>query len=191
MVTPADWVAGPKQGYWTYNHYAALPDDGQRYQIVEGVLFMTPAPGIFHQKVAQKLFRYLAVQIEDAGLGQVFMAPVDVELAANMVVQPDVIVILNASSDKITPSRIVGAPDLVIEVSSPSTVGFDRREKQDAYARAGIPEYWIADPIAHTIEVFFLESGAYHSQGFFTEQARLVSTVVPTMAEVPVEKFFA
>ena len=59
VVTSANWVLGPKQGNWTYHHYAALPDDGQRYEIIDGVLLITPAPGIAHQKTAQRIFRLL------------------------------------------------------------------------------------------------------------------------------------
>ncbi len=190
VVTPANRVPGPEQGHWTYDDYAALPDDGQRYEIVDGVLYMAPAPGIPHQRVAQRIFRRLAQHLEDTQQGEAFIAPVDVELAPRVVVQPDVLVILNASREKIKPSRIIGAPDLVVEVSSPGTVGYDRREKQDAYARSGVTEYWIADPIAQTIEVFFLADNAYQSQGVFSGQATLVSQVVPTISEIPVEKFF-
>jgi Uma2 family endonuclease len=191
VVTRADRVPGPEQGHWTYNHYAALPDDGRRYEIVDGVLFnMTPAPGIPHQKVVQRLLKALSFHIEDAELGSVLIAPVDVVLAPNVVVQPDVLVVLNENSDRITEARIVGAPDLVVEVSSPATAGYDRREKQDAYAHAGVPEYWIADPASRTIEVLILEGEAYQSAGVFSGQATLLSKVVPSIAEVRVEQFF-
>ncbi len=190
VVIPANWVPGPKQGEWTYHHYAALPDDGQRYEIIDGVLLMTPAPGIPHQKAAQHIFRYLATLVEDAGLGQVFIAPVDVELSPTFLVQPDVIVILSAEAQKVTTNRIIGAPSLVVEVSSPSTIGYDRREKQDAYARAGIPEYWIVHPGERTIEVLTLEGNEYSSLGIFSGQATLLSKIVPTICEVAAEKIF-
>jgi Uma2 family endonuclease len=190
VVTPANWVPGPKQGNWTYQHYVALPDDGQRYEIIDGVLLMTPAPGIPHQKAAQRIFRYLATLVEDAGLGQVFIAPVDVELSPTFLVQPDVIVILSAEVQKVTTNRIIGAPSLVVEVSSPSTIGYDRREKQDAYARAGIPEYWIVHPGERTIEVLTLEGKEYSSLGIFSGQATLLSKIVPTICEVAAEKIF-
>jgi Uma2 family endonuclease len=190
VVTPANQVPGPSQGNWTYNHYAALPNDGQRYEIVDGVLFMTPAPGIFHQKVAQRLFRMLATLVEDTKLGQVFIAPVDVELSPDVVVQPDIVVILNDESDKITSSRIIGAPGLVVEVSSPRTIGYDRREKQNAYARAGVKEYWIAHPGEQTVEVLSLEGGTYVSLGFCAKRDALVSRIVPTVSEVTAEQIF-
>ncbi|HZU69256.1 MAG TPA: hypothetical protein VFA09_18410 [Ktedonobacteraceae bacterium] len=68
VVTPADWVPGSRQGQWTYNHYAALPDDGKRYEIVNGVLYMTPSPSIPHQRIAGRIYRYLCTCIEDTGL---------------------------------------------------------------------------------------------------------------------------
>ncbi len=190
VVTPANRVPGPGQGNWTYDDYAALPDDGQRYEIVDGVLYMAPSPSGSHQDVVGWLFHYLLTHVRIAGLGRVYIAPFDIELAPGQVVQPDVTVVLNANCEKIKPSRIIGAPDLVVEVSSPSTVGFDRRQKQDAYARSGVTEYWIADPIAQTIEVFFLVGGAYQSQGIFIGNTTLVSQVVPTISEIRVEKFF-
>ena len=81
MVRPADHIQGPGQGRWTYKDYAALPDDGKRYEIVDGVLFMAPSPGRWHQKAAGKLYKLLSSYIEDMGLGEVYIAPFDVEHA--------------------------------------------------------------------------------------------------------------
>jgi len=91
---------------------------------------------------------------------------------ANVVVQPDVVVVLNASLGKITATRIIGAPELVVEVASLGTSGYDRREKQDAYARAGVLEYWIANTEARTVEVLVLDAGIYHSLMLFKERQR-------------------
>ncbi len=191
VVTPADWVPGPKQGNWTYDHYAALPDDGQRYEIVDGVLFlMTAAPNILHQKAVFGIASYLRTYVKDTDLGEVFIAPIDVKLTAETVVQPDVVVVLKAGFEKITFSCIEGTPDLVVEVSSPRTVGHDRTEKQFAYARAGVSEYWFVDPLAHTVEVLVVEGKAYKSLGVFSEENTLPSLIVPTIEEVSVAKFF-
>ena len=140
MVTVADTVSGQQQGHWTYKDYALLPGDEHRYEIINGVLFMAPSPNEWHQTTVGRLFRFLAAYVEDNGRGRVYMAPFDVELAHDVIVQPDVLVVLNEHRERITMSRIIGAPDVVIEVSSPGTVSYDRREKQDAYARAGVPE---------------------------------------------------
>lgn len=190
MVTTADNMPGPGQGRWTYKDYAALPDDGRRYEIVGGVLYMIPAPGEAHQTTMGRLFRYLAVQIEDADRGRVYIAPLDVELALNVVVQPDVVVVLNENLEKITDSRIIGAPDLVVEVASPGTMGHDRTRKLPAYARAGVLEYWIADPWSRTVEVFTLEINSYRSLGIFEWKAILPSEVISDFL-VHVEQFFA
>ena len=149
---------------------------------------MTPAPGTGHQSVSARLVTFLVTHVEFAGLGRVFAAPVDVELAPDTVVQPDIVVVLSANLDRITPSRIIGAPDLVVEILSPGTAGYDRREKQDAYARSGVGEYWIVDPGAQTVELLTLDQGGYRSHGVFRGQARLPSSAV-TMP-VPVERFF-
>jgi Uma2 family endonuclease len=190
MVVPADHMPGPEQGHWTYEDYAALPDDGHRYEIVDGVLYMAPSPNEWHQNAALEIASYLRTHVKLTGLGRVYIAPFDVELNPRTVVQPDVLVILNANRNKITFSHIIGAPDLVVEVSSPGTVGYDREKKQSAYARAGVPEYWVADPWSRTVEVLTLEAGVYRSLGVFEGKAVLPSQVVPDFL-VPVEQFFA
>ena len=141
VVTPANHVPGPKQGQWTYAHYAALPDDRKRYEIVGGVLYTMLTPDTSHQEVLGEIFCYLRTNIKPTKLGRVYMAPFDVELAYDLVVQPDVLVVLNINLDRVLDSRIVGAPDLVVEVASPGTATRDRREKYDAYANTGVPEY--------------------------------------------------
>lgn len=189
-IIRADMITGPEQGNWTYVDYAAIPDDGKRYQIVDGVLFMSPSPTRWHQQTAGRIFRYLADYSEEQKMGEVYIAPFDVELAPKTVVQPDVLVVLTAHLERITDSRVIGAPDLVVEVASPGTTRFDRRQKQNAYARAGVPEYWIADPTTQTLELLVLEDGTYRSLGIFEGQQLLPSTVVPGFS-VAVEKFFA
>src|SRR5215467_9220513 len=121
MVTRADWVPGPRQGLWTYDDYAALPDDGKRYEIVNGVLYMAPSPSGAHQDVVGELFSYLRSHIKLTGLGLVRMAPFDVILSPKDVVQPDILVVLNANRGKVKDLFMNGAPDLVVEVASPGT----------------------------------------------------------------------
>src|SRR6266702_5028111 len=189
IVAPADSVPGPGQGNWTYKEYANLSDDGNHYEVVDGVLFMTSFPGSEHQNAVGEIFAYLREYIKLRGLGKVFLAPLDVELAQNVVVQPDIIVILNDQRKKITHSRIIGSPDLLVEVVSPGSVGYDRREKQNSYARAGVTEYWIVDPLAQNIELLILEVETYRSEGVFQGKSTLPSRVVHEFA-VPVENFF-
>jgi integrase len=90
VVVPSDWISGPKQGQWTYTDYTAIPEDGHRYEVVNGVLYMAPAPNLGHQGIALEIAAYLRKFVQKPGLGRVFIAPADVELGYNNVVQPDV-----------------------------------------------------------------------------------------------------
>lgn len=190
MVNAANDIQGPGQGRWTYEDYAALPDNGKRYEIVDGILYMAPSPGRWHQEIVGEIFSYLRTHVKLTGLGLVYMAPFDVVLAYNQTVQPDVSVILNDHRERITDNRIVGAPDLVVEVISPGSAGYDRREKQNMYARAGVPEYWLVDPAAHTVEVLTLEYNEYSSLGVFQGKATLPTRVIASFP-VQVAQFFA
>lgn len=190
VVVPADWVPGPQQGQWTYADYASIPEDGHRYEIVNGVLYMAPSPSLGHQGIAGEIFAYLRNFVQMAGLGRVFVAPTDVELSYKNVVQPDVFVVLNEHLDRMAGSRLIGAPDLVVEIASPSTARHDLREKQDAYARASVPEYWIVTPGEQVVEVLVLEDSLYSSLGVFHGYAILPSRIVPDLP-VRVEQFFA
>jgi Uma2 family endonuclease len=191
MLTPADNVSGPEQGHWTYDSYAALPDDGKRHEIIDGVLYMAPpSPSGWHQKSVIRLSHYLFAAVELSGHGQVFLAPFDVELSPGTVVQPDVVVLLNESSRKYVVSRIMGGPGLVIEVISPGNAATDRIEKYRAYARAGVKEYWIVEPGMRTVEVFILGEDGYHSLGIFSGEQTLPSMIVPDFP-VHVAQFFA
>ena len=189
MLTLADEVPGPKQGHWTYRDYAAL-DDEQHYEIVNGVLLMTPAPSWSHQEVVLETASYLRTYLRTFGLGGVFTAPLDVELSPEYVFQPDVVVLLKENREKLRERHIVGAPDLVVEVASPGTAPYDRLTKYDAYARAGVPEYWIVRLDAQTVEVLVLDRVTYRSLGIFGGQVTLPSRVVPELS-VHVEQFFA
>jgi len=189
MITPADWVSGPPQGFWTYDDYATLPDDGHRYEIVNGVLVMAPAPSPEHQSIAVRIAYYMFPHVDLAGIGRLFTAPIDVDLGPKNMFQPDVVVVLNAHLDRVAEKKIIGAPDLVVEVASPSTAAFDRLIKYEKYAHAGIAEYWIVKPTSRTVEVMALEPGEYRSLGIFSGQAQLPSRVIPGLP-ISAEQFF-
>ena len=191
IVLPANLVPGPRQGQWTYADYAALPDDGRRYELMDGVLLMSPSPTPNHQFIVGRLFFYLCQYVDFAGLGRVLHAPLDVELAPKTVCQPDVLVLLGKNIAKIAEKRIIGAPDLAIEVASPGTAAYDRLTKTYTYARYGVQEYWIVDPRACSIEVFVLGNHGYHSLGMFQEKESIPSRVVPDIIAIRVEQFFS
>lgn len=189
MVSLANDVPGPNQGCWTYSDYATLPNEGKRYEIVNGVLYMSPSPGWTHQEIVFEIASYLRDHLRKSGAGGVFIAPLDVELAPKDVFQPDIVVLLKANREKLKDGHIVGAPDLVVEVVSPGSETHDRYRKLAAYARARIPEYWIVDPDSHTVEVLICEGGEYTSQGVYRGKAILPSQIVPGLT-VQVEQFF-
>ena len=186
----AKHVPGPRQGQWTYDDYAALPDDGQRYEVMNGVLIMAPAPTPEHQGVSTLLLVYLFQYSQAIGLGKIFAAPLDVELASNRVVQPDILVVLNANLHKIAAKRFIGAPDLVIEIASPGTELYDRLSKYEAYEQAGVSEYWMVNSSDKSIEVSVLEGREFQSLGVFQGKTTIPSRVVPGIANVAVEQFF-
>jgi len=190
MVFPADDILGPKQGFWTYEEYAALPDDGNHYEIMNGVLLMTPSPEAGHQSAMLRMGHFLLVAVEFAGLGRVLGAPFDVCLAPGRVVQPDLLVVLNANLDKVEEKYMVGGPDLVVEIASPSTATYDRLSKFEAYREACVPEYWMVHPQKKTVEVLVLEEGDYRSLGVFRGRDTLPSRVVSGIGNVAVEQFF-
>lgn len=137
----------------TYADYAKIPADGKRHEIIEGEWYMTPAPEIAHQRVSRKLERVLDDHVTRKQLGEVFDAPIDVVLSESDVVQPDLIFISSEHKAMVTEKNVQGAPDLVIEILSPSTAAIDRGHKLALYERAGVREYWIADPATQIVEI--------------------------------------
>ncbi len=190
-IVLADYVPGPQQGKWTYSYYAELHKTEKRYEIIDGVLYMTsPSPDELHQKASVRIAHYLFSYIELAGKGHIYTAPFDVELSANIIVQPDILVILNENQQSIARTHIVGAPDLIIEILSPGTASYDRSIKSATYARTGVKEYWLADPYQHTLEVFVLEKATYFSIGTFCEQEMPRSRIVPYLP-IQIRAFFS
>lgn len=134
----------------TYRDYICFPDDGKRHEIIGGAHVMNPAPSTYHQFVSRRIQFQLYSKIELAGLGSVINAPVDVQVSEYDIVQPDIVVVLKENRI-ITPSKVKGIPDHIIEILSPSTENNDRHLKKNLYERCGVPEYWIVDPFEHSI----------------------------------------
>jgi len=145
----------------TYEDYCAMPEDGRRYQLIEGDLDVIPAPSTTHQRVSQNLELILAYHIRGHRLGAIFHAPIDVLLAPDTVVQPDVVFVSRERRSVVTERGIEGPPDLVVEILSPKTRRLDRTTKMRVYARFGVRECWLIDPEAQSFEVFRLSGGAY------------------------------
>jgi Uma2 family endonuclease len=163
----------------TYKDYAALPDDGRRYQILDGELCVTPAPGTQHQTVSMNLSVALATHVRAGALGQLFAAPVDVILSDTTIVQPDLVFVARDRRERVSARGIEGAPTLVVEIVSPSTAQTDRHTKRELYARFGVPCYWIVDPDARAIELYGLAGGAYELMARATGDALIVAEPFP------------
>ena len=142
----------------TYQDYANTPDD-ERYELIDGVLIMVPAPNIAHQESHAGLGSQMWSFVRQHDLGRVFLAPTDVVLSDTDVVQPDVLFISKERQHIITEANIQGAPDLVVEILSPSTSRRDWREKRDLYAEHGVNEYWVVDTTNKVVYVMLLKDG--------------------------------
>ncbi|MFN0072237.1 MAG: Uma2 family endonuclease [Chloroflexota bacterium] len=137
------------------------PDDGNRYEVIDGELYVSPPPSFDHQLAVSELFLQLGVHIKSHRLGTLLPAPLGVILGVGAGVQPDLVYISQQRSNIIMPRGIEGAPDLVIEVLSPSTMNRDRGVKMTQFAQAGIPHYWIVDPRSHRLEAYQLTDEGY------------------------------
>jgi Uma2 family endonuclease len=142
-----------------YDDYARLPDDGNRYEILDGELCVTPAPSPLHQRVSKRLQRALEAYFETRGLGEVFNAPIDMILGPHDVAQPDLLVV--ADPGQVSARAIEGPPLLVVEVASPATRRRDRDVKMARYAALGVPHCWLVDPDRRSIACYRLDAGAY------------------------------
>jgi Uma2 family endonuclease len=146
----------------TYDDLVAMPDDGLRRELIDGELYVTPSPGIKHQTIVLNLGSALLRHVRAQGLGRVFVAPLDVLFSQVDVVEPDVLFVSREREHHVlTDKHLVGAPDLVVEVGSPSTRRTDERAKLRLYERFAVAEYWIVDPDLDAIKVFRLVDSRY------------------------------
>jgi Uma2 family endonuclease len=140
----------------TYDDYSLLPNDRNRYEILDGELSVTPAPRTKHQSVSSHLHRILANHVVANQLGDIYAAPTDLILAPTTVVQPDFIFIGNDRRHIVTERAIEGSPTLLIEILSPTTHRTDRLTKAQLYAKHTVPHYWLVDPDQRILEAYEL-----------------------------------
>ncbi|MBE3588892.1 MAG: Uma2 family endonuclease [Thermoanaerobacteraceae bacterium] len=174
----------------TYEDYCRL-DDGRRYELIGGELWLVPSPSVYHQRLSIRLSSLLYNHVEENNLGVVLEAPLDVYLTPEDVVQPDIIFVSRERLDIIGEANIQGAPDLVMEILSPSTAVRDRTKKKDLYARHGVKEMWVIHPVAQTIEVYVHEAGGYGKPAVYTarQKDRIVSKVLKDWNITPEDVF--
>ena len=176
VTTPTTTIARPRlpRGKrWTYADYCRIRPDRKRHEIIDGRHYVSPSPSHPHQWSVGQIFAQLNNRITLAGLGRVYVAPLDVHLGRGTIVQPDILVLTDSLGDALTEKKIVGAPDLLVEVLSPSTRTHDRKRKFLRYQRAGVREFWLVDPDARRIEQFVLQDGTYGEPVVVTGRIRL------------------
>ena len=161
----------------TYEDYAKTPE-GERWELINGQLIMPPSPNEAHQSVQAGLGALIYTFARDMGLGKVYFAPFDVVLSDTDVVQPDLIFISRQRLDIITEDNVRGAPELVVEIRSPSTARQDWTVKRELYGRHGVLEYWLVDPEAATVTVLLLGEGELKVAGVYGESDSLTATAL-------------
>jgi Uma2 family endonuclease len=172
-------MAAPTRTRYTYADLRAeFGEDKVRREIIDGELVVSPSPQLRHQEVADELVVLLRLYAREHG-GRANSAPLDVVLAEDQVVQPDVLYFSEQHLHRMGRRVVESAPDLVIEVSSPSTRHLDLVRKRDLYARHGVPEYWYVDLEVDRIEVYRLAAAAYGTPELLTRSDQLTSPLLP------------
>lgn len=181
----------PEQGQWAYEDWLRLPDDGFRYEVLNGELFVSPPPSISHQDASTELAARMRMYANQRNLGKVLAAPTGVRLPGQPIpVQPDILFVRKERQAIIGHEYVEGAPDLVVEILSPGNWLYDRKQKMQAYREAGVSEYWIVDYRTKTIEVFVLEEGTFALVGQYGLGETARSTALAKF-EVKVDDVFA
>ncbi len=174
----------------TYEQFRELPDGGKRYELIRGEVKLTPTPNAAHQAVLGRLSASLDNHTTRTELGEVFFAPLDVRLGADTAPQPDLIFISKDRAGTIQEDFIMGPPDLVVEILSPSTAAHDRATKLQIYAEAGVSEVWLIDPRAGTVEILKRQGNKYLLDVILAANHVLSSGLFPGW-QLPVSELFA
>jgi Uma2 family endonuclease len=163
----------------TKEDYRMLPDAGPRYQLIEGELYMAPAPNRFHQDISQNIEFILNKYLEKHPLGRTYHAPFDVYLTNNDVFQPDIVYVTNENSTVLTDAGVEGTPDFVVEILSPSTAFLDTKSKLRVYARCGVKELWIVDPQVKLVHIYLLQKDSGRPAATHDEKATFTCQFFP------------
>jgi len=176
----------------TYGDYEKFPDDGMRHELIGGIHYVTPAPTRRHQYLLGRLHARLFTFAEERRLGQVYAAPFDVLFSDFDVVQPDLLFVSNERLGVLNEKNAQGAPDLVVEVLSPSTRRTDETTKRKLYERAGVREYWVIDPTRQTVAIHRRSGAGFAKAIELAAEAadRLESPLLPGFA-LPLCELFA
>jgi Uma2 family endonuclease len=163
---------------FTYDDLQKFPEDNLRRELIDGELIVTAAPSTRHQRAVAFLVARLFVYAEEHG-GEVFPAPTDVYFSHTNVVEPDVLFVRGDHAERVEKKFVRSAPDVVVEVSSPSTRRLELVRKRELYERFAVPEYWYVDLDADRIEVYRLQEDRYRAPALLGRGERLVSPLLP------------
>lgn len=187
-----EYVLRSPDASWCYDKWEKLPNDGNRYEVIDGVLYMSTSPSFWHQRSVGRLHEHVGIPLESHGVAISVMAPIGVIMPGADPVQPDFLLIRTERREIIADDgRIRGVPDLIAEVLSPSHPDLDTVTKRAAYARAGVPEYWMLRPETRDILICWepdQATGEYTSELIITSGSELVSPTLPI--SVPVASLF-
>jgi Uma2 family endonuclease len=146
----------------TYDDFLLFPDDGKRHELIDGEHYVTPSPNIRHQTILGNLYFLMRAWLEQHPVGRVFMAPLDVVFTQFDVVEPDLLFVSkDRAADILTVKHVTGAPDIVVEIGSPSTRKRDETIKRRLYERSGVSEYWVVDPELDVVRVYRTRDGKF------------------------------
>jgi Uma2 family endonuclease len=149
----------PQPYAWTYDEYARLPDDGNRYEVIDGEVLVTPAPSTDHQHVLSRLLTALKAYVERERFG-VVLPDVDVLFVTGQFLRPDLVVVPRSAREGVTSRGIEAPPALMVEILSPSSRSIDRVKKPRRYADFGVPEYWVVDSEERCVWIWRFAAGA-------------------------------
>jgi Uma2 family endonuclease len=192
MIAVPELALRSHDATWDRARWETLPDDGNRYEVIGGVLYMSTAPSFFHQWIIRQIFLTLYTHIDTAGVGLTIWSPLGVFMPGCDPVQPDLLVIRHEDTGMIRDRRVEGVPALLVEILSPSNPDTDTDVKRKAYAHAGVPEYWIVRPASRDALVYTEPDatlGDFVRSQRVGPDAELVSPTLPIRAAVAA--FFA
>lgn len=168
----------PRQLKFTYHDYVLLPEDKQ-YELIDGDLYMVPAPTPYHQSIAGRIEFELRRFVKEHTMGEVLHAPCDVYFSQYDVVQPDILYVSSERLGIIKERYVQGPPELVVEILSPSSRDKDRQIKRKLYGRHGVREYWIVDPEAKSVELLTRQETSLETLHTFVDPDLLTSPLLP------------
>jgi Uma2 family endonuclease len=156
---------------YTYEDYLLFPDDGKRHELIDGEHIMSPSPLTKHQRILRKLMVAFDVFLAKNKIGEVFPAPCDVIFSDTDIVEPDILFVSAERASIVTEKNVQGAPDLVVEIISPSTRKTDEVVKRKLYEQYGVGEYWVVDPELEGVKVYRRVNDRYERVAELSKEA--------------------